>query len=267
ASRGHEPARGRDDRARVRPATADRLLAALLEKVPRPLDALRAEGIVSAGAQGMRDRFVTIGIVLGAAVQTAVAQSTPECDLPGEAPDIIVGDIGAQGQTDTNRWGTVNGTTAYSIASTSCNIGTCWANWFGSSPNHPVISQNLFDLKNGRFQQIGQSWIKHGFGVVPESFCGTCTTFSGTHLGVNCSDLYQALLNGQQMQLGRKYDVNPYTGVSVYPPPGMSETGNAIYKRLQVHNFDLDPAINPGVKYFAEIEYIAADDAAAGHAL
>ena len=40
------------------------------------------------------------------------------------------------------------------------------------------------------------------------------------------------------------------------------ETGNSIFKRLQVLNTDLDPALNPGAQYFVEGQYVTKDDAA-----
>jgi hypothetical protein len=81
-------------------------------------------------------------------------------------------------------------------------------------------------------------------------------------MGVNCSDLYDTTGNGLQNRLGMKYSVNPYTGYYPYPPPAMTLTGNAIYKRLQVHNFDLDPASNPAAKYFVEMQYMQYQDSA-----
>ena len=51
-----------------------------------------------------------------------------------------------------------------------------------------------------------------------------------------------------------------------YPPTNGSMTGNAIYKRLQVHNTDLDPALeNIGALYFVEGQYVTLDDATAGN--
>jgi hypothetical protein len=39
------------------------------------------------------------------------------------------------------------------------------------------------------------------------------------------------------------------------------QTGNAIYKRLQVKNADLEPDLNPGATYFVEATYLFPDDA------
>ena len=194
----------------------------------------------------------------------ALTDSNNVCDQPGEAPDIIVGDIGGgMSSADVWRWGSINGITAYSFSATACNIGTCWAEWFFDGP-HPVISQGIFVLKDGRFQQIGQSWIKHAAAAEPGTYCGECLPGNSTHLGVNCSDLYDWNFNGLQFLMGMRDSINPYAGT--YSQNPVNQTGNAIYRRLQVHNFDLDPANNPAAKYFVEIMYVSQDDAAAHNA-
>jgi hypothetical protein len=184
------------------------------------------------------------------------------CLLSGKAPDVIVGDL-----VGTTRYGNVGGITAYSVGTTSCNVGSCWLNWMNSgvSAEHPVIGQNMYRLKDGRFEQIGQAWLKHGYTALQGAVCSTsCTPApNGTHLGVNCSDPYDSGLNGTQSRLGPKEDVNPNTGVFLYPDARISLTGDAIYKRLQVHDTDLNPASNPGAVYFVEGQYVTHDDSSA----
>jgi hypothetical protein len=184
---------------------------------------------------------------------------TATCTFSGRSPDVIVGDI-----VGTTRWGGVGGITAFSFGTTSCNIGSCWLNWISNTAEHPVIGQNMFRLKDGRFEQIGQSWLKHGFTALTGSVCGTCTPPpNGSHLGVNCSDPYSKSLNGDQTRLGPKENVDPSTGVFLFPDPRATTTGNSIFKRLQVHNTDLDPALNAGALYFVEGQYVTHDDATA----
>jgi hypothetical protein len=196
----------------------------------------------------------------------AVAQGPYDpnaCDAPGDSPNVIVGDL-----QEIKRHGTIGGITAFSLGTFSCNIGTCWLDWIdGNDENHhPTIGQNLFRVMNGRIEQLGQSWLKHGFYATSEELCETgCLTTDGDHLGVNCSDPYSATLNGSQNRLGPKFEVNATTGYHPHPVTDEAVTGDVIFKRLQVHNVDFDPALNPGARWFVEGQYVAEDDAAAGN--
>ena len=78
-----------------------------------------------------------------------------------QGPDIVVHQVGVDGgnTNDIRYWGTANGIRAYSLATQSCNIGNQTVIWQSNNTNHPVISQEMFRLKNGRFEQIGQSWL------------------------------------------------------------------------------------------------------------
>jgi hypothetical protein len=190
----------------------------------------------------------------------ALAQSNNECDEPGEAPDVII-----ESMYQTKRWGVIDDITAFSVGTYACNIGTCWAVWFPNTNQHPVISGNMFRLMDGKFEQIGQSWLKHGFFALSGDLCGpNCIPTSGTHLGVGCSDPYSASLNGEQNRLGPKFEVNPSTGYFPYPATDLYDTGNAIYKRIQVHNDDLNPLMNPGAVYFIESQYVTPDEPGPG---
>jgi hypothetical protein len=211
-----------------------------------------------------RVSWFAVVLVLGwLAAPGARAGDPNACDEPGEAPDVIVGDL-----YDTLRLGSVGGITAFAIGTYSCNVGTCWLEWdgFSDSNQHPVIATNMFRLKDGRFEQIGQSWVKHGFFAVDDELCSTgCISGLGSHLGVNCADPYSAQLNSQQNLLGPKFEIDAATGSHPHPVTDGNNTGNAIYKRLQVHNTDLDPAFNTGALYFVEGQYVTEDDAAAGN--
>jgi hypothetical protein len=201
-------------------------------------------------------------LLLVAAVPPAAAQGGDPnaCDAPGDEPDVIVGNLHQH-----ERYGSVDGITAFSLGTVSCNVGTCWLNWNSSPSNqHPVIGQNMYRLKDGRFEQLGQSWLKHGFFALSQQFCSPdCVGTNGDHLGVNCSDPYSSFLNGDQDRLGPKFEVDASAGSHPHPVTDQSLTGDAIFKRLQVHNDDLDPLLNPGALYFVEGHYVAEDDAAA----
>jgi hypothetical protein len=182
-------------------------------------------------------------------------------------PDVIVGDLWGIGG-----FGVADGIGGYSIATDSCNIGDEGLIWVAATNQHPVIAQNMYRLKDGRLEQIGQSWIKHGFGALALDTCCVCQNPNDFEiLGIGCSDPYTVGLNGQQGGnsfgggLGPRSDVNPVTGAFAYPYPTQGQTGDAAYKRLQVHNDDFDPALNVGARYFGEGHYVAPTDALAGN--
>ncbi len=188
--------------------------------------------------------------------------------LPG---DVIVGAL-----SGIQKYGTVGSITGYSVGTTSCNIGEADLLWQATNPNHPVITQNLYRLKNGRLEHLGLSWAKHGFTTVNNGICGECNGHLGPVLGSMCSDPYSTTLNGDQDGfpcgdgvcsggLGPRYEVNATTGAFLWPYQYAGQAGDAIYKRLQAHNDDINPALNSGALYYAEGHYVMPDDAAAGN--
>lgn len=178
-------------------------------------------------------------------------------------PDVIVGGI-----PSLLTYGAVSGISAYSFATTSCNIGTQNLSWIQNTNVHPVIPQNLYRVKDGVLEQIGMSWLKHGFCALQETLCGSCTPAGGgcaNALGVGCSDPYSADLNGNQGLLGPRYQVNASTGVFPYPVTGVPAAALTIGRRCQVATADLNPALNAGATYFVECMYIHPQDAASGN--
>jgi len=201
------------------------------------------------------------GVLVSIGPAAAQGGDPNQCDAEGDEPDVIVGSIHQK-----ERWGALGGITAFSLGTTSCNVGSCWLNWIDFNNQHPVIGQNMYRLKDGRFEHVGQSWLKHGFFALSGTLCSQdCVGTNGSHLGVNCSDPYSSFLNGKQDELGPKFEVNASTGFHPHPVTDHNNTGNVIYKRLQVHNADLDPILNPAALYFVEAQYVAEDDALAGN--
>ena len=170
---------------------------------------------------------IALAWALFAALQVR-ADDPNACDLPGQAPDLLVGDI-----SQVTRFGGEGGVSAYGLGEANCNRGTCWANWATNTPQHPVMGQNLFRLFDGRFEQIGQAWVRHEFFALSHALCTSgCLSTDGSHLGRFCSTPNSASLMGAQQYMGRKSEVNASTGVFPYPATDrLGQTGNAVLKR------------------------------------
>ena len=90
-------------------------------------------------------------------------------------PDVIVGDLPEVAAIRQRCW---NQFVAGVWEQTSCNNGDRDVDWFALPNNdHPVIPQNLYRMSGGtnnndRFEQIGQSWLKHAFLALENDACG-----------------------------------------------------------------------------------------------
>lgn len=223
------------------------------------------------------------GVALGQSNPSYVSFSALNPPDPGRTPlfdgaDVIVGvipDLWRSSGTATFNGQTVRG---YAIGTTSCNQGNVPLWWFtGSAPDpnrnkHPVIGMNLFRYRvvdgAGRFEQIGMSWLKHGFTALQENACGFgCSPTASTTLGVGCSDPYTASLNSQQSRLGPRYQVNPLTGEFTYPVTHIPSAPAEYGRRILVFGDDLRTDLYPGALYWGEGQYVTPDDASAGNGL
>jgi glucose/arabinose dehydrogenase len=184
--------------------------------------------------------------------------------VPG--PDVIVGDLSGLAQ-----FGSSSGTqVGLAVATDSCNAGVVPLNWLALPNNdHPVIPQNLYRMSGGatnddRFEQIGQSNVKHAFTALQQNICGFgCSSTASTTLGSGCSDPYSASLNaGSNNALGSRAWINPFTGAyprgdSATPPnthTGHTHTGPS--HRILVEMSDLNTSLNAGATYYAEAQYV-----------
>jgi hypothetical protein len=209
--------------------------------------------------------------------------AAPAIQIAATGPDVVVFSF-SDGVT---AWGQSGGFVGYSIGTVSCNRGDAPLNWCattsGCAPgagndDHPVIGQNLYRLKDGRFEQIGLSWLKHGFtslnqnstGCRESSSTGSCQSppFGGNQLGIGCTDPYNASLNGSRTRLGPHQEVNATNGQLVIPHsvPGSSTVWEG---RLKVATTDVDATVNPPATttYWGEAQYFAGDDAVGGNGL
>jgi hypothetical protein len=213
---------------------------------------------------GNTDYLVRVGVFPGTPGGTGsieIEAGNGGCGDPSIGPDVIVGEL-----YDIIKWGTLGGVTSYSLGTYSCNVGDQPVHWFSEDNRHPVIGQNIYRLEEGRFEQVGMSWLKHGFYALTDNLCCTCNDpHTGSLLGVGCSDPYSAGLNGSQARLGPRSEVNPWTGVFPYPFTTQGQTGDVLYKRLQIANSEIDPALHPTAQFFGEGQYVTEDDATAGN--
>lgn len=189
-------------------------------------------------------------------------QCTPVGNCLG--PDVIVGDITGPSNYANN--GLID---AFSVGTTSCNIGNAGVMWISSTNHHPVVGQSMYKLKilpdgTSRFEQLGQSWLKHTFFALSQNLCCSgCQSTDGSSLGIHCSDPYTSGRNGSQAGLGPKWQVNASTGVFTYPPANPAWSGN-VARRLQAKISDLENS-SATVMYFTSAQYVTQDDAAAGN--
>ena len=204
-----------------------------------------------------RDARMSIGsiTVMGSAMfdpARPVTLSAPAATNAVIGPDVIVSTIG----TTFGEYGIVSGTGAYAVTTVSCNVGDQNAIWIdctsGANCNqHPVIGTQLYRFKtvNGatRFEQIGMSWLKHGFCAADAPNC--------TAINPNGVTNPTYVSNASCDWLGL-FATDTYSD-------GLNASTIATYKRLQVKNPDLDPAQNSGATYWGEVVYICTDEPAA----
>ena len=109
-----------------------------------------------------------------------------------------------------------NGLNGLAESTTVCNIGTGVVPWEQAmDPDHPFISFLVLREANGRFEQVSdRSFVKHGFFSTNTSLCGACQNpFSSQKLGVNCSDTYSTLNNGNRFWLAPPDEIDPWLGI------------------------------------------------------
>jgi hypothetical protein len=236
----------------------------LANALGRPLDAGAMVGEISIGA-AMQP--IEIAQLVGGQPSSIImpprgGAKGVETPTRISGPDVIVGDL-----PDLEQEGSVGTQVGLAVATTSCNNGTDPLNWFAlPNTDHPVIPQNLYRMSGGadnteRFEQIGQSWLKHAFAALEDDACAFgCNTNNcsqGIQLCPGCSDPYSAGLNGSQTQIGSRAWVNPFTGN--FPSNGNEHGGHnhdGVSHRILVEVNDLNTTMNQGATYFAEAQYV-----------
>jgi Carboxypeptidase regulatory-like domain len=217
---------------------------------------------ISSNMQAIEVSQIADGEATSSVLPAGTGTGTEVGTVPG--PDVVVGDL-----TGLAQFGTSSGTqVGLAVGTDSCNFGTVDLNWNALPSNdHPVIPQNLYRMSGGpnndeRFEQIGQSTMKHGFTALTNNLCNLgCNGVGGPQLGSGCSDPYSAGLNAGP-SLGSRAWVNPFTGSyprgdSATPPnahAGHTHTGPS--HRILTEISDLNTSLNAGASYYAESQYI-----------
>ncbi|MCI0364308.1 MAG: dockerin type I domain-containing protein [Phycisphaerales bacterium] len=220
-----------------------------------------------------------LGTSVSCSANSAGNQDTICCQPGG--PDVVVGHLDGQVNSTAQEVpiGSGNWFDAFTFGTTSCNIGNLNLQWCQFPNNlHPAIGQSVFKVKDGRIEQLGVNWLKHGFTALSGNICGcwggagSCQGPSGSVLGVGCSDPYTASRNASQSNLGPRWRVNADTGF--FPtgpapnggsvPASWSCAGSNLGRLIRVRSTDLE-ASSATVQFYGEAQYVAQDDAIANN--
>ncbi len=234
------------------------------QKLGHPLESGSVIGRISATATMQP---IEITQVVNGEAKSAVLpplRAAPGVPLLVPGPDVIVGELSGLAQ-----FGSAGTQVGLAVGTDSCNAGQQPLHWFALPDNdHPTIPQNLYRMSGGannteRFEQVGQSSVKHAFTALQLNACnfGCQPSGTGTLLGPGCSDPYSAGLNAGP-NLGSRAWINPFTGFfprgdSQTPPnnhTGHAHTGTS--HRVLVEVNDLNTTLNPGATYFTEAQYV-----------
>ncbi len=186
-------------------------------------------------------------IILG----IAFASYSPSLVLAG--PDLICSEMNSAAT-----FGFADGKISYAFATTLCNIGDEPVSYSSMSNQHPLISQSLYKLNDGRLSQIGVGFVRHTNVPLAGNMCNLgCTPAGFDALGAGCSDTSSAVINGLQVDMGPRSEVDAQSGFYPFPFTSINQAGDAIYKRLQVEVADIS---DPSALYFVETQIISSDE-------
>jgi hypothetical protein len=162
---------------------------------------------------------------------------------------------------------------AFSMASTACNIGTTPAEFQAShsgptAGHHPVMTQGVFRLVDGRFEQVGMSWVRHFFCAINEPSCGDCQPTACSSLGVGCADTSWSALNSDPTTLGPHAQIDPWPGGeetthSTFDAPVTVGQNSMVAGRIQITDGVIDETNAGGGRFVAEVLYVTHDESPA----
>ena len=217
--------------------------------------------------------WMLAGFVVACATTSAFGQDYNGgafCQILGPGPDVTLCELYDFGSTQRVNGGAWNGVaSAVRVGTTSWNVGSAQLLWEQMpDPDHPKITMNIYRLMDGRFENIANHWVKHGYFALSDQQCsdaalGLCQGTNGTRLGLACTDTYSPSLNATTALLGPRYEVNPWSGTWSFSGSVFDIGGPSAYlgvRQLQVHDNDVSLVGNPGARYFAEGFYCTGDD-------
>ena len=199
------------------------------------------------------------------------------CDGPGGANDGIASvapnstlrnnvNNGSQQQTIS---GDPNGTSSALYAG-----NVAWHQMFSgenapyNNDQHPFLIWNMYRFNaDGSIEQIGRSGVKHAFLTINASCLDSCN--DSHSLGRGCGDTYGSGNNDSPGDMGPRSEIVPATGIwgrcgSIWDSSCTgnehSNGNNSWTQRMQVHESQLDPALNAGATYLMESWYVARED-------
>jgi hypothetical protein len=178
-----------------------------------------------------------------------------EGGLPGPGnPDMRAGgDVVYQNISDVGNHGVVGAYMAFSLGTSTCNIGNQNINWLDDGT--PGVGFNAYKLNNGRLTQIGMGWVKTACCAAAGNGCGlSCNGQGGNVLGAGCLDSYSSGWNSIQSNLMSRSQINAFAGTFGSIPAG---SGDAVWRRCQVATADMVPT---SALYFLEGLYVGTQD-------
>ncbi len=212
-----------------------------------------------------------LATVSGLAIGTGLLSAHAVPGGKGGTAGQIGADVAVCSLPSIYRWGYTQGIMAYSVGTTSVNLGDTNLEWYANTNRHPRIPQNAFKFDNGRLIQIGQSWCKDGFCALQLNECASCQPAgSGCPeiLGPGCSDPYSDSLNGQQSGLAPRSQCNAATGWFQYPPSNLPSAAPTLGRRLQIPGIELNPTATGGdAKFYVDAFYLHPQDYGDGNQL
>jgi len=220
-----------------------------------------------AGARqlGLAPGIYPIGI-LAFSISVKQGAADPNAKTPAQVATVPNADLTFCSLDAFSYFGRDGDLAAFSMTTTSWNIGNAPLGWWKQPDwRHPYIVLNVHRIRDDRFEQIGESWVKHGFYAASNDQCGgTCdfTTFAD-RLGVGCTDTYGANTNANVRYLAPRSEIDPWAGFWDSTNSHLNAPVHAhgpIDHLMKVRDADLDQATNGNATYVGEAYYVHYQD-------